>query len=156
MQRYATLLPFLIAVFAVSSTGALFRPGPWYKALRKPAWTPPGWLFGPVWSVLYVMIAVAGWLVWERAGIGPVLALWAAQLIVNASWSWVMFGRQQIGLAFATLGLLWLAVASFVVAAWPVSQTASLLFVPYLAWGTFAGVLNFTIWRLNASVRAAA
>jgi translocator protein len=152
MMRAMTFLPFLVAVLAVSTTGALFRPGPWYTGLRKPVWTPPGWLFGPVWSVLYVMIAVAGWLVWERVGFGGLLALWTVQLLINASWSWVMFGRRRIGMALATLCLLWLAVTAFIMAAWPISPTAALLFLPYLAWGTFAGALNFTIWRLNRGV----
>ena len=156
MYHYATFVPFLAAVVAVSLTGALFRPGPWYQTLRKPSWTPPGWLFGPVWSTVYVMIAVAGWLVWQREGLAPALAIWLAQLLVNASWSWVMFGRRQIAGALATIVLLWFCVVAFIWAAWPISPTASLLFLPYLAWGTFAGALNFTIWRMNSSVKAAA
>jgi translocator protein len=156
MWTYLTLLPFLAAVFAVSLTGALFRPGPWYRDLRKPTWTPPGWLFGPVWSVLYVMIAVAGWLVWQEVGFGPILAIWIIQLLFNASWSLVMFGMKKVGWALVTLCLLWVGVAAFIIAAWPVSPTASLLFVPYLMWGTFAGALNLTIWRMNLNAPVAA
>lgn len=148
-MRYLTLVPFILVVAAVSATGSLFRPGPWYMALAKPWWTPPGWLFGPAWAVLYVTIAVAGWLAWERAGFGPVLAVWLVQLALNGAWSWIMFGQKLIGWALIDLIGMWLSIALFILIAWPVSQTASLLFVPYLAWVTFAGALNFTIWRLN-------
>lgn len=149
MQRFLSVIPFLAAVLAVSVTGAMFRPGPWYLTLQKPAWTPPGWLFAPVWTTLYVMIAVAGWLVWRRAGFSAALWFWVVQLGLNASWSWIMFGRHEIGAALAVIGLLWLTIAGFIVSAWPASRTASLLFVPYLAWVSFASALNFAIWRLN-------
>ncbi|MEQ1611947.1 MAG: TspO/MBR family protein [Hyphomicrobiaceae bacterium] len=149
MQRYLTLLPFLGAVLAVASTGALFRPGPWYDSLRKPSWTPPGWLFGPAWALLYVLIAFAGWIVWRADGFGLPLAVWIVQLLVNGSWSWVMFGLRRIGAAMAVLCLLWLAIITFMALAWPLSTDASLLFAPYLAWVTFAGALNFAVWRLN-------
>jgi translocator protein len=149
MQSYLTLVPFLAAVLAVSSTGAFFRPGVWYAGLRKPSWTPPNWLFGPAWAVLYVMIAFAGWFVWQAVGVGPVLALWFGQMLINASWSWVMFGMRRIGAALATLVLLWLSIAAFIIFAWPIAPNASLLFMPYLAWVTFAGALNFAVLRLN-------
>lgn len=149
MPRYLTLLPFLAIVFAVSLSGVMFPPGTWYQGLQKPAFTPPGWLFGPVWSTLYVMIAVAGWLVWQRAGSKPALTFWVVQILLNASWSWMMFGRHQIGAAMLILCLLWLAIVGFIVKAWPISRIASGLFIPYLAWVTFAGALNFAIWRLN-------
>ncbi len=148
-MRYLTLVPFILAVALMSATGAYFRPGSWYLALAKPWWTPPGWLFGPAWLVLYVLIAIAGWLVWERGGWSAALAVWCVQLGFNAAWSWLMFGQHQIGGAMLDVAALWLAIAAFIVLAWPLSQTASLLFLPYLAWVTFAGALNFTIWRLN-------
>lgn len=150
MTKYFSLAVFLALVFAAGSSGAVFQAGPWYAGLNKPSWTPPGWLFGPVWAVLYVMIAVAGWLIWEKLGWSGLLALWGVQLVFNAAWSWIMFGRHEIGWAFADVVALWLAVAAFILAAWPVSQTAALLFLPYLAWATFAGALNFEVWRLNA------
>jgi translocator protein len=149
MQRYLSLLPFLAAVFAVSLSGALFRPGEWYLSLQKPSFTPPGWLFAPAWTVLYVFIAVAGWKLWQAAGTGVAFGFWVAQLLLNASWSWVMFGRHEIGNAMIVLCLMWLSIVGFIVTAWPASRTASLLFLPYLAWVTFAGALNFAIWRLN-------
>lgn len=151
MTKYLSLAVFLALVFAAGTSGAVFQAGPWYTGLNKPSWTPPGWLFGPVWAVLYVMIAVAGWLVWEKLGWSGLLGLWGVQLAFNALWSWIMFGLHEIGWAFADVAALWLAVAAFILAAWPVNQTAALLFLPYLAWATFAGTLNFEVWRLNAA-----
>ncbi|MEO1608938.1 MAG: TspO/MBR family protein [Pseudomonadota bacterium] len=148
-MKYLTLIPFLAVVAVVAVTGAMFKPGAWYAALAKPAWTPPGWLFGPVWTLLYLMIAVAGWLIWQRAGNSAVFWVWVVQLACNMAWSWIMFGLHQIGWAFADIVLLWFAIVLFVVLAWPISQTAALLFIPYLAWVSFAAALNFTIWRLN-------
>lgn len=148
-----TLLVFLALVVATASTGILFQPGAWYAQLRKPGWTPPNWAFGPVWTVLYIMIAIAGWLVWREAGWGPAIFLWAAQLVLNATWSWLFFGRRRMDLAFVDVVLLWLSVAAFAVAASPVSTTASLLFLPYLVWVTIAGALNLTVWRMNQAVR---
>lgn len=149
-MKYLTLLPFILAVALVAAVGGTFKPGAWYLALAKPTWTPPGWLFAPVWSVLYVMIAVAGWLVWRKAGFGLVLGIWALQLVLNMAWSWIMFGQHQIGWALVDIIGLWLAIAAFTLLAWPLSPTAAALFVPYLAWVSFATALNFAIWRLNA------
>mgnify|MGYP001259539577 FL=1 len=95
----ALFLLFLAAVAAVGAFGAWFEPGEWYAALEKPAWTAPAWVFGPVWTVLYVLIAVAGWLVWRAAGMGAALAAWIVQLVFNGARSFAMFGAQQIGLA---------------------------------------------------------
>lgn len=144
-----TLLVFFALVVATGSTGVLFQPGAWYAQMRKPSWTPPNWAFGPVWTVLYIMIAIAGWLVWREAGPGPAIFLWAAQLMLNALWSFLFFGRRRMDLAFVDVVLLWLSVAGFAVAAIPVSTTASLLFLPYLVWVTIAGALNLSVWRLN-------
>lgn len=145
----ASFLVFFALVVVTASTGLLFRPGDWYAGLQKPNWTPPNWLFGPAWTVLYVMIAFAGWLVW-RTDASPVLVgLWVLQLLLNGLWSFLFFGRRRMDLAFVDIGALWLAIAAFVVAAWPVSQTAGLLFVPYLAWVSFAAALNAAVWRLN-------
>ncbi len=144
-----TLLVFFALVVATASTGILFQPGAWYAQMRKPSWTPPNWAFGPVWTVLYIMIAIAGWLVWREAGPGPAIFLWGAQLVLNAMWSWLFFGRRRMDLAFVDVVLLWLSVAAFAVAAIPVSTTASLLFLPYLVWVTIAGALNLSVWQMN-------
>ena len=143
------LLVFFAVTAAAAVFGAVFQPGSWYQTLIKPGWTPPNWLFGPVWTVLYIMIAIAGWLVWREQGLSFVLAVWMGQLILNGAWSWIMFDQHQIGSAFADIVLLWFAIVLFAVLAWPVSPTASLLFIPYLAWASYAGALNFAIWRLN-------
>lgn len=147
------LCGWLVACFAVASLGAVFMPGDWYAALRKPAWNPPGWLFGPVWTTLYTMMAVAAWLVWKRGGFvfqRRPLALFLGQLVLNAAWTPLFFGLHRPGMAFAVIILLWLAIAATLVAFRPVSRAAAWLLVPYLAWVGFAAVLNGTLWRLNA------
>ncbi len=142
---------FLVLVTATASSGVFFRPGDWYRGLRKPRWTPPNWLFGPVWSVLYVMIAVAGWLVWQADPSSAAMWFWGLQLVLNAVWSGIFFGLRRMDLAFCEIVLLWLSIASFIVAAVVVSSTAALLFAPYLVWVTIAAALNFTVWRMNAA-----
>ena len=143
------MLVFVALVLITASSGYFFQPGQWYKTLRKPGWTPPNWLFGPVWSVLYIMIAVSGWLVW-RTGEAPLaLTIWAVQLMVNGAWSYFFFGRRRMDLALVDVTLLWLLVAAYIVAALPVSRAAALLFAPYLLWVTIAGTLNATVWRMN-------
>jgi translocator protein len=149
MKSYLMLLPFVVLVGITAVTGARFMPGEWYAELAKPSWTPPNWLFGPAWTILYIMIAIAGWRVWLQAGAGLVLAVWLVQLAFNMAWSWIMFGEHKIGLAFADIMLLWLSILAFIVLAWPVDRVAAWLFIPYLAWVSYAATLNFAIWRLN-------
>jgi len=148
-MRYASLVVFLLLTAAAAVTGSQFLPGEWYAALAKPAWTPPGWLFAPVWTVLYVMIAVAGWLAWQRSGFGQPITLWVAQLVLNAGWTWIMFGRYQIGAALVDIIALWVTILAFITATWRVSRSAALLFVPYWLWVSFATALNAAIWHLN-------
>ena len=138
--------------FATAALGGLFPPGEWYAALKKPPWNPPAWIFGPVWTTLYTMMAVAAWLVWRRGGFAKQrksLTLFLVQLAINAAWSPLFFRLRSPGSAFADILLLWLAIAATVVAFRRVSAAAMLLLVPYLAWVSFAAVLNFTLWRLN-------
>ena len=146
-----SLLVFFLLMVVTGTSGAFFQPGEWYRGLRKPGWTPPNWLFGPVWTALYVMIAIAGWLVWRNAPAGTAIWLWGLQLVVNFCWSALFFGMRRMDLAFYDVVLLWLLIAAFIVAAAPISLTASLLFVPYLIWVTIAGTLNWTVWRMNPS-----
>ena len=146
------LLGFLGACFVAASTGAFFKPGPWYEALAKPSWRPPNWLFPPAWAVLYILMAVAAWLVWREAGFAGAplaLTLWFAQLVLNAAWSWIFFGLKRMDLAFAELSVLWLAILATILAFVPHSTTAAWMMLPYLAWVSFAGFLNLTMWRLN-------
>ena len=139
--------------FGAASLGAFFMPGDWYAALKKPSWNPPGWIFGPVWSALYTMMAVAAWLVWRQGGWSKQrrpLLIFLTQLALNALWTPLFFGWHLPGLAFAEMVLLWLAIVATLAAFRPVSRVAAWLLAPYLAWVSFAAVLNFTLWRLNA------
>ena len=129
--------------------GSQFKPGPWYAALAKPEWTPPNWLFAPVWTVLYVMMAVAGWLVWRAEGLRATLAVWGVQLALNAAWTWTMFDQHRIGAALVNILLLWLAICAFIFLSWNVSRWAAYSFVPYWIWVSYASALNFAIWRLS-------
>jgi tryptophan-rich sensory protein len=149
MAYYGSLAAFLALVFVAASSGAVFQTGEWYAQLNKPSWTPPDWAFPVAWTVLYIMIAVAGWLVWKAGGWTPALAIWGVGLVLNAAWSYIMFGRHDIALALVDVTGLWLATAAFIVAAWNIDVRAAYLFMPYLAWVTFAGVLNYEVWRLN-------
>jgi tryptophan-rich sensory protein len=146
------LVGWLALSFTAAAMGGFFLPGEWYAGLRKPSWNPPNWIFGPVWTVLYATMAVAAWLVWKRGGFAAqrfALALFLMQLLLNALWSPLFFGLRDPGLAFADIVLLWLAVLATVVAFWKTRPLTGALLVPYLAWVTFASVLNFAMWRLN-------
>ena len=125
----------------------------WYAALHKPTWTPPNWLFAPVWTLLYLSMAIAAWLVWRKAGFGGAklaLGLFAFQLILNVCWSFFFFSAHRPGLAFAEIVLLWVFIAATLLAFLPLSRIAAWLLAPYLLWVGFAAALNFSIWRLNA------
>lgn len=145
---------FVLANFCAAMTGGIFRPGKWYENLKKPSWRPPKWLFAPVWSILYVMIAVSGWLVWRTAGLddgAQALTIYGVQLVLNGLWSAVFFGMKRIGLAFFELVALWVAIVVTIFNFYPINPTAAYMLVPYLLWGSFAGGLNFTVWQMNKS-----
>jgi benzodiazapine receptor len=148
-----TFILFLALVAGAAFFGGQWGSNDWYRRLSKPSWTPPSWLFAPAWTLLYVLIATAGMLVWNTPHESRtlLLALWGCQLVLNALWSYIFFGRKELGLALAELSALWLSIAAFVVVAWPVNQLASVLFMPYLAWVSFAGALNASIWRRNTA-----
>jgi tryptophan-rich sensory protein len=124
----------------------------WYESLAKPSWTPPDAVFGPVWTALYAAMAVAAWRVWRKGGWqahGGALALFLSQLVVNFAWSFVFFGAQQIGWALADIVVLWILIALAIRRFAAVDPAAAWLLVPYLAWVTFAAVLNAAIYRLQ-------
>ncbi len=143
------LLVFVAVVAAAASFGAVFKPGSWYTTLAKPSWTPPSAVFAPVWTALYVMIAIAGWLAWRSENGRGALVAWVVGLVCNAMWSWLFFGRHSIGAALIDIAVLWCTIVAFVVLARKTSPWASLLFLPYLLWVSFAAALNFAIWQLN-------
>jgi translocator protein len=150
MGRYVSLILFLLLVLGGGlAIGGLTTPGPWFAALAKPSFNPPAWLFGPVWTVLYVLIAIAGWRVWQRDRSGWPMKFWGAQLALNFLWSPVYFGAHQIGLAFVVIILMLAAIVAFIATAWRQDRVAAWLFVPYAAWVAFASVLNGAIWVLN-------
>ena len=144
---------FIILVFVAAASGAVFKPGDWYRRLNKPGWTPRSGVFPIVWTVLYVLMAWAGVVVW-RAGEPHLLALWGAQWVFNAAWSWLFFGLRRMEWALVDVCLLWLAIAGFIAAAWPASPLASALFLPYLAWVSAAAALNRSVLRLNPGYAA--
>lgn len=152
------LIAFGAASFGAAATAAIFRPGDWYKRLDKPRWRPPDWLFAPVWTVLYVLIALSGWLVWREAGIAGAalpLGVYVLQLLLNAAWTPIFFGLQRPGLALMEIVMVWASIVATIVLFHPVSAAAAWLLVPYLAWVSFASSLNFSIWRRNRATTVA-
>jgi benzodiazapine receptor len=147
----ALALPLAAGALGGAATSSSVRT--WYPTLRKPPFNPPGWVFGPVWTVLYVLMGVAIYLVWTGArrpsGRGRVVAWWSAQLLLNLLWSLVFFGRRAIGPAFGEILVLWLAIAATIRAASAQRPAAAALLLPYLGWTSFAAVLNGSIWYLN-------
>lgn len=143
---------FLLLVAGAGFAGAQFTPGPWYQSLRRPPLAPPNWVFGPVWSLLYLTIALAAFLVWrspERAGVRLGLGLWGTQLALNALWSYLFFGLERPGIALIEIILLLAVIVATTVVFLSVRRTAGLLFIPYIAWVSFATYLNAGFWWLN-------
>jgi benzodiazapine receptor len=148
-NRWLSLAVFFALVLGGGlAIGYITAPGPWYAALEKPPFNPPNWLFGPVWAVLYVLIAIAGWRLYER-GAGLPLKLWCVQLALNFSWSPVFFSAHLVGVALLLILALLASVSTFIFCAWTLDRPAALLFVPYAAWIAFAAVLNGAIFLLN-------
>jgi tryptophan-rich sensory protein len=142
-----------LAAGAIGAVATVSSVATWYAGLRKPSFDPPNGVFGPVWTVLYVLMAVAAWRVWRaRPAEGrrrPALVLYAAQLMLNLAWSLIFFGLRQPALALAEIVVLWVAVVACAAAFWRADRAAGLMMAPYLAWVSFAAVLTFEIWRLN-------
>lgn len=154
--RVIGLFVLLLVCYGAAGLGSIATGpeiGGWYRQLNKPAWQPPDWVFGPVWTLLYGMMAVAAWIVWQQGGVRVAavpLGLFAIQLLLNIAWSWIFFGLHRPGWAFAEILLLWLAIAATMAAFFARSAVAGWLMAPYLVWVTFAGALNWAIWRLNS------
>lgn len=156
IQQGAGLLVSIIVCFGAAALGAAATSSSvsgWYQTIAKPSWNPPDWIFGPVWSALYLTMAVAAWLVWRRGGwtqARPAMMWFGVQLALNALWSVLFFGMQRPGWAFGEIVVLWLSIVATVFAFHRHTRAAAILMLPYLVWSTFAAVLNFSLWRLNA------
>lgn len=149
---WPSLIVFLLLAFAAAAIGGVAASSArdTYDALTLPAWAPPGWLFGPVWSVLYVTIGVAGWMIWHAdGGRGTPIALWGAQLVLNACWTPLFFAAEQYELALAEICLLWIVLVATIVVAARIHRWAGGLLLPYMAWVSFATALNTSIVVLN-------
>ena len=144
---------FLVAcIGGGAASGLATPPGEWYASLAKPAWTPPGWVFGPAWTLLYMLMALAAWQVWRRRSATDVrmpLALFAMQLALNLAWTPIFFGMQRPGLALVEIVLMLAVILATTASFLRVSRTATLLMLPYCAWVSFATALNWAIWRMN-------
>jgi translocator protein len=153
-KQWAGLAAWLGLCYLAAFVGSRFTDtGAWYQALQQPAWQPPDWLFGPVWTLLYAMMAVAAWLVWRDRGFRgapAALSLFMVQLALNVAWSWLFFGEQRPDLAFGEIVLLWIAILATLLAFWRIRPLSGALLIPYLLWVTYAAALNYSIWRLNA------
>lgn len=148
------LFGWLLLTFAAAAIGAVASAdaGAFYGQLARPGWAPPGWLFAPVWSVLYVLMGVAAWIVWRAHGFKgarAALALYVTQLAANALWTWLFFVWHQGAFAFAEILLLWCLIVATVAAFWRLNALAAIMLLPYLAWVTFASALTFSTWKLN-------
>jgi tryptophan-rich sensory protein len=150
MPRWLIRVLFVVLVVGGGLViGFLTTPGGWYSGLAKPPFNPPNWIFGPVWTFLYVMIAVAGWRTFESHRGGRAMKLWVAQLCLNFLWTPVFFTAHHIGLALIILTSLLVVTVAFVASSWRRDPLAAWLFVPYAAWVAFASLLNGWIWALN-------
>jgi len=149
MKTWAMLAVWILVSLSAGFAGSQFSPGEWYQNLEKPSFNPPGWVFGPVWTILYIAMGIAAWLVWKERGFSPVLYIFLGQLVLNALWSYLFFGANRPDLAFFEILLLWVLILLTMLLFWKVRTAAGILLLPYLLWVTFASVLNFALWRLN-------
>lgn len=148
-DRLAAAL-FVIAVVGTGTLiGLAFPPGGWFEGLVKPSFQPPDWLFAPVWSILYVLIGIVGWVLWFRSGRDDLRALWVAQMILNFAWSPMFFGAQNPALALVVILTLLGVLIAFILRAWRGHAALAMLFLPYAAWVAFASLLNSAIVALN-------
>lgn len=148
--RTITLIAFIVlCVGGGSFVGVQNMPGDWYDGLAKPFFNPPAWIFGPVWTILYAMIAIAGWRTWMRASDSELMILWFAQLALNFTWSPVFFTYHWMLAAALIIILMVILTLGFIIKSWKLDRAAALLMLPYLAWISFATILNLSLWWLN-------
>jgi len=156
-QQAIGLAGWLFLTFSAAAVGAFAsaQAGTFYMQLVRPAWAPPGWLFGPVWSVLYLLMGIAAWLVWRAQGwrgAGLALGFFVVQLAVNALWTWLFFVWHQGAWALVEIVLLWVLIVCTIAAFWPHHKIAALMLLPYLVWVSFATALTYAMWTLNPNV----
>lgn len=154
MRNWVKLLISIAVPQVVAATAAYFTVagiGSWYQTIQRPTWNPPNWLFGPVWTMLYLLMGIALYLVWKTnvSNKRSAILLWCLQLAANFLWSILFFGQHQIGGALIDLAVLWLLILLTIFAFARINKVAAWLLVPYISWVTFAGILNYTIWLLN-------
>ncbi len=152
MRNGLALAGFVVLCLAVGGLGGWATAqsvAEWYPTLAKPSWTPPPWLFAPVWTVLYILMGVAAWLVWKKGTAQGPMVLFGAQLLLNLAWSFLFFGARSPGLALIDIAVLWIAIAAMIFAYAFRSRLAAYLMVPYLAWVSFAMALNAAVFMLN-------
>jgi len=156
LANWSKIIITILVVFLAALVGSLatFNAIPtWYAELNRTAITPPNWVFGPVWTLLYILMAIAAFLVWREGLENPAvkhrLVLFFEQLVLNALWSIIFFGQHQILFAFIALVVLWLAILATILKFYQISKLAAYLLIPYILWVTFAGVLNFMTWLAN-------
>jgi len=148
----AGFVSLCLAVSAIGGAITATSVDGWYRTLAKPAFNPPDWIFAPVWTALYLLIAIAGWRAWRQARSGlrqAALSAFAVQLALNLAWSWCFFGLQRLGLAAIEIGVLLCAIGVTGLLLWRVDRWAGALFLPYLAWVGYAALLNVTLWTMN-------
>jgi translocator protein len=150
-------LGWIVLCFGASAIGALasMEAKSFYVEIVRPSWSPPGWIFGPVWTTLYFMMAVSAWLVWHSGGFHTdrlALSLFLVQLVLNAIWSWLFFAWRLGAFSFADIVLLWVFIVLTLVFFWRSNPLAGILLIPYLLWVSFAAFLNFTIWQMNPQI----
>ena len=162
IPNYLKLIIALLAAELAGAIGAIFTTAAiptWYATLAKPALNPPNWVFAPVWNLLYILMAIAAFLVWrkglDKPAVRVALRIFIGQLALNALWSVIFFGLHNPGVAFFELVILWLAILATIIAFSRVSRPAVYLLIPYILWVTFAGYLNFTVWHLAAAGQTA-
>lgn len=147
------LVGWLGITFSAAWIGSRFMPGDWYASLAKPSWNPPNAVFGPVWTVLYILMGLAAWLVWRRVGFTGArvaLNLFFLQLVFNALWSYLFFGRFRPDLALVDIVALWCTILVVTALFWQAHRGAGAMMIPYLLWVSFASCLNFVLWRMNS------
>lgn len=143
---------WILICFLPAIIGSQFGPGDWYQTLAKPEWNPPNWIFGPVWTLLYILMGISVWIIWKNYGLKTAaipIGFFVAQLVLNSLWSWFFFGLENVGLAFVDIIALWTFILITLIMFWKLNTWSGVLLIPYLAWVSFATVLNYNIWQMN-------